>query len=337
MSTESSNTSTPTLSRRELALMEMDNEDFNPFSSPTPNGTAIDQAAGLTTPFNFDNTTQTATGQNFLGPASLGSEEERAIWTASVLTYLAQLQDGLVRTQAAPSNISNELKKDCRSYAFYMINSPALVSYRGNIAENTVKAMRDIGIPGVPREEETAKCVTLQQLISGHLTNDRHNIKAKVLESMKPTSKNKNIAKLCRAIAGKQNLTINVEFYMRIAFVRWAADTMEDSVSEEDWWKEVDKSLVLIRKYKSQIDVLQKLNQIFQKDKNKYGDPANSGLSTTVTMAQQTIVDKWAGQVKPPVSDSPKLHQSIKIKLKHSIEFKEKMKIPMGNPLTCLQ
>jgi hypothetical protein len=40
---------------------------------------------------------------------------------------------------------------------------------------------------------------------------------------------------------------------------------------------------------------------IYKKDVNKYGDPANSGLTHGPIMAHQAIVDKWAGLVKAPV------------------------------------
>jgi hypothetical protein len=49
--------------------------------------------------------------------------------------------------------------------------------------------------------------------------------------------------------------------------------------------------------------IFRQLTHIYNKDKQKYGDPANSGLSTTPVMAHQQIVDKWAGRVKVPVDD----------------------------------
>jgi hypothetical protein len=36
---------------------------------------------------------------------------------------------------------------------------------------------------------------------------------------MKSTSKNRNIAKLCKAITPRQKLTLGLEFYMRITFL----------------------------------------------------------------------------------------------------------------------
>ncbi|THU83873.1 hypothetical protein K435DRAFT_870851 [Dendrothele bispora CBS 962.96] len=316
--------SSSALTQRELDLLEMEQAlDNDPFSG---NGTP---AASSTSQFDFNSFTQTplqrtspveirssqdiANGYKldlglqprycqWLDRFTNGSDEERSIWLASVMTYVAQQQDSLVRTQAAPTNISSELKKDCRSYACYMINSPALVSYRAdNLAENTLKVMREIGITGVPREEETAKCDTLKSIISGHLTNDRHEIKSKVLGSMEPDSKFGNIAKLCKSLFSKQKVTVNLEFYMRVAFLRWAAGTMPKGTSDEDWWKEIDKALMQVRKDKTAPQILQHMNHIYTKDKEKYGDPANSGLTTTAVMAHQIIVDKWAGLVKAPV------------------------------------
>jgi len=94
---------------------------------------------------------------------------------------------------------------------------------------------------------------------------------------------------------------------------------MPEGTAEEDWWKEVDKALMQIRKNKSATQILQcvnptpknlslvlivvirQLNHIYKKDVSKYGDPANSGLTHSPIMAHQAVVDKWAGAVRVPV------------------------------------
>ncbi|KAK7462124.1 hypothetical protein VKT23_007727 [Stygiomarasmius scandens] len=139
---------------------------------------------------------------------------------------------------------------------------------------------------------------------------------------MEPKSSIANIANLSKALVGGHQLAITQELYMRVAFLRLVAMKIMDdpdhdaNYSPEKWWKEVDDWLKDMRAAGSPVIIAQSFLKILEDDIAKYGDPVNSGITTTECTAVQKIVGNWARRVElpqPPMQKGKRVSKRLRV------------------------
>ncbi|KAJ7509363.1 hypothetical protein B0H11DRAFT_2427747 [Mycena galericulata] len=213
------------------------------------------------------------------------SPEERSVL---LLAHVLELLDLARKNEKAELwVITPTLSKKINSYTQAFMYSPTITAYRGlSMAEHLLKAMRDSNLAELPAEEETSHCEMTA-----------------VKESLETDSDTENIAALADKLLRGTKVKATVQFYIRLAFIRFVM-TDYPWLTEETFWLQVDE---LIQKYRKECETEEELdafyNFIYQKDLSDHRDPADTVHKTTEFNASgnswQAYVRKNSANVRP--------------------------------------
>ncbi|KAJ3983802.1 hypothetical protein F5890DRAFT_1462372 [Lentinula detonsa] len=162
----------------------------------------------------------------------------------------------------------------CKDYAAAYIFSPSIASYKGKKGpEDVLDAMRQLSVSNLPPASETGRCDAIMEIIKKAMTDARHNIKEKILLSIKDGSTHRDIAALTRACIGTSKARPTAALFIRIAFLRYSFVQYPTAVTER-FWNKVDETLAKYRlEFKTPVELQAAFVVIFDEDKLTYGEP----------------------------------------------------------------
>ncbi|KAJ6615573.1 hypothetical protein B0H10DRAFT_2255722 [Mycena sp. CBHHK59/15] len=213
-----------------------------------------------------------------------------------LFAHVLELLDIARRSEKAEQwVITAGLLKKINVYTQAFILSPQLSAYRGLcFAEHILKAMREANILDLPPEEETANVDLVLARIRTKATHYRNIVKAAIQTSLEPKSDLENIANLTDKVLHGTSVKATLQFYVRLAFIRWVM-VEYPWLSEETFWLQVDEVIKTNSKKcttKAELDVF--YNLIYQQDIADHDDPANSPHQTAEFNPSATT---WQGIV----------------------------------------
>ncbi|KAJ6570350.1 hypothetical protein B0H10DRAFT_1840288, partial [Mycena sp. CBHHK59/15] len=228
-----------------------------------------------------------------------GSSDERQ---AILFAYILELIDlGRKNDKAEAWTISPGLSVSViiSHLPFFFVFSPTTTAYRGlKSAEHLVKAMRECKVADLPNEEETTQNEIVVVKVRGKMTYHRNVLKTKVCTAMP----NPQYCALANKVLSGTTIKPTVQFYQRLAFLRWCVREYPN-LPEDDYWPKVDEIINTYRTdCQSKIELDSVFNAIYEDDKRKYGDPSETDFTTEDIQADQkwqVTVRKHSENVRP--------------------------------------
>ncbi|KIK02141.1 hypothetical protein K443DRAFT_131972 [Laccaria amethystina LaAM-08-1] len=208
----------------------------------------------------------------------------------------------LANKKADKWSVSDELKESARIYSRVFILLPTTVAYCGNVPKHIMPAMRDLKVDDMPPIKEVARLNLLCKLIDKFLTDCHNAVKEKIKNSLSVDSPTCNIADLTHAVISNTPVQPTLQLYMRMAFLRWCYVQYAHIVPDDGWWLMVDETIENFRtKLKDEYKISQTFNNLYQKDKLEYGNPADSShqvIKPKDIVSWQSTVNMQAAQVQ---------------------------------------
>ncbi|KAJ7302617.1 hypothetical protein DFH08DRAFT_977745 [Mycena albidolilacea] len=238
------------------------------------------------------------------------ADERQALVYAGVLQMLDLAKKNDKDTVwTIPPDLHRRIVGYVRAFVF----SPTTVCYRGiNVGEHILKAMRECNVKNLPEEDDIIAVGLVLALIRSKGTHYRNTFKTKVKASMARNSSMRNIATLSHKLLKDTGVKPTVQFYQRVAFIRWCLSNYPN-LSEEDFWpKGVDNSIATFRhQHKTQEELDACFNTIYEDDKVEYGKPEDTDLTTvdfSTTPDWQVTLGERTKNIQPqPVSKKRKI------------------------------
>ncbi|KAJ6567791.1 hypothetical protein B0H10DRAFT_1928643 [Mycena sp. CBHHK59/15] len=227
-----------------------------------------------------------------------GSSDERQ---AILFAYILELIDlGRKNDKAEAWTISPGLSQKINMYVQAFVFSPTTTAYWGlKSVEHLVKAMRECKVADLPNEEETTQNEIVVVKVRGKMTYHRN---VQVKNSTEKNSETRNIAALANKVLSGTTIKPTVQFYQRLAFLRWCVREYPN-LPEDDYWPKVDEIINTYRTdCQSKIELDLVFNAIYEDDKRKYGDPSETDFTTEDIQADpkwQVTVCKHSENVRP--------------------------------------
>ncbi|KAJ7787256.1 hypothetical protein B0H14DRAFT_2399750, partial [Mycena olivaceomarginata] len=164
-------------------------------------------------------------------------------------------------------------------------------------------ALREINVQDLPTEDETTQCELVVSKIREKGTHYRNILKTAVKMALDPNHETANVAVLSNKLLSGTKIKATLQFYMRLAFIRFVMCSYE-WLTEETFWLKVDLAIEENSRdcaTKDELDAF--YNMIYQDDIAIYGDPANTSYQTVEfnpsRASAQSIVRKHSKLVKP--------------------------------------
>ncbi|KAK7012708.1 hypothetical protein R3P38DRAFT_2549979 [Favolaschia claudopus] len=170
-----------------------------------------------------------------------------------------------------------------------------LTAYRGlGASAHVMNAMRESNVPELPSEDQTVECEEVLSKISSKATQFRNVFKTNITCSLVSGSELRNIAALTNKILSGTSIKATLEFYVRVAFLRWVMKAYPGL--EDGFWLQVD---ICIHSNSKRCDSQKELdsfyNAIYQDDIKEYGDPAATSFKT---VDLNTANSSWQAAVR---------------------------------------
>ncbi|KAJ7616791.1 hypothetical protein DFH06DRAFT_1012734 [Mycena polygramma] len=232
------------------------------------------------------------------------SAEERGV---ILFAHVLELLDIAKKNEKAELwTISSDLSQKINSYTQAFVYSPELVAYRGlNIAGHVLNAMRESSVKNLPPDEETAQCEMVLSKSRDKGTQFRNILKTAIIASTAPGSETANVAALANKLLQHSKIKPTLQFYVRLAFIRWVMRSYP-WVSEELFWMMVDQCIEKNSRKcttKEELDAYVLYNLVYQGDIELYGDPATTPHQTVEfnpsISSWQAVVRKHSKLVRP--------------------------------------
>ncbi|KAF8179171.1 hypothetical protein BJ912DRAFT_646907 [Pholiota molesta] len=285
-------------------------EDENGARQPVPPSPATGSSTPNTGLSHFGNlfkrTTQLSPGAEAQLDRFCNTEnaEER---DALQYVLLLEIRD-LFKQTHRPGNwtLSDELKKTIGSYVKAFLLSPNITAYRGNCAEQILKAMEDLNVADLPPEKGVLQVNEVLSSISNQLTSFRAVIKQKIQASLgAPNDKaapTRNVADLTHALIAHTAVPPTLQLWMRVAFLRHCLVTCPTA----DYWMAVDETLARARaRSADSIELSNAFGRVYAEDVRQYGDPATTRHASVPLESRPgwlRTIDGHAMEVKAPAS-----------------------------------
>ncbi|KAJ3934104.1 MAG: hypothetical protein NXY57DRAFT_1037119 [Lentinula lateritia] len=240
--------------------------------------------------------------------------EERMLFQTAVLLDIRWDQKKVATSNG--ESISPNLKATARHYSIAILLSPHISSYAGkSFPDVVVRCMRSAGVEGIPSDHQVTKLKALKTAIGEYATQDRFNLKNKVLNSLSEGSPHENIILLAHAVIGAHGFQITVDFLGRLAVLRWAVQEYKDQ-STRNFWTLLDAAIDTWRGdggYKAwgnSVAMWETVKYMYDEDVAAHGNPADTEIAITdirnISNVQKTI-DDWAQKIVPlPSNDQNK-------------------------------
>ncbi|KAJ7044425.1 hypothetical protein C8F04DRAFT_1174855 [Mycena alexandri] len=142
-----------------------------------------------------------------------------------------------------------------------------------------------------------------EHVVSTKATHYRNILKAQVKTLLEPKSDPKNIANLADKLLHGTSMKHTLQFYLRLAFIRWVV-VQYPWLTEETFWIQVDQAIKKKSqecKTKEELDKL--YNFIYEQDIRAHGDPATTEHQVTEFNAAMPSwyvpVRTQAGKIQP--------------------------------------
>ncbi|KAJ6550742.1 hypothetical protein B0H10DRAFT_2242564 [Mycena sp. CBHHK59/15] len=225
---------------------------------------------------------------NFSETTSTRSPDERQ---ALLFAHVLQLLESSKKNEKAELwTISPDLSKKISNYVQAFVFSPTTTSYRGlNIGEHIMKAMRECNVKSLPDEDDITAVDLVLTKIREKGTNYRNVYKTKVKESMGDKSEMRNVAILAHKLLKNSKIKPTLQFYQRLALIRWCIKNYP-GIDDEEFWPKVDETIAKFRKQcETQLELDQCFNAIYEDDIKEYGDPAK----TEYTTSDDSSIPSW--------------------------------------------
>ncbi|KAJ7827163.1 hypothetical protein B0H14DRAFT_3467278 [Mycena olivaceomarginata] len=170
--------------------------------------------------------------------------------------------------------ITPELSKKIAGHMQVFTYSPDLTAYRGLAVASHVMDL--------PTEDETTQCELVVSKIREKGTHYRNILKTAVKTALDPNHETANVAVLANKLLSGTKIKATLQFYMRLAFIRFVMRSYE-WLTEETFWLKVDLAIEENSRdcaTKDELDAF--YNMIYQDDIAIYGDPANTSTPKLV-------------------------------------------------------
>ncbi|KAJ7227802.1 hypothetical protein C8J57DRAFT_1252331 [Mycena rebaudengoi] len=226
------------------------------------------------------------------------ADERQAVLFMHVLQVLDLVKKN---EKVSEWKVSKELGKKIGSYAQAFVLSPSTTSYRGVFyAEHILKAMREIGVAGIPSDAEVEARDIVLTAIRNKSISHRNVLKTKLKASTDKKSDMRNIAVLASKVAAGSKIQLTVQLYQRLAFLRFCL-TSYPGLSDDDFWPKVDEVIDDYRRNRAnKTELDQVFNEIYETDKTTYGDPADTEIRTVDSQdGINMTISKHAGNIEP--------------------------------------
>nr|GAT42564.1 predicted protein [Mycena chlorophos] len=241
--------------------------------------------------------------------------QARSIGEQNVLIYGKMLQINTNQKRALKADayaIPSTFKPTMKAYSFAYLFGTRSAVFKGEHqapAKCVMAAMRlnSANAPSLPRSDDITGGKVLLAELSSEVTHARNSIKDKAKASMQPGSKMRNIGALAHAILnGVADVPITLMVYMKLAFIRFCLSTFQ-GVSDSDFWWRLHEFRVAAANANhggvlNNVDLIHVLSNVYNDDRNTYGDPAESGYQA-VEIAKlsvwHTTLAQQAATVKP--------------------------------------
>ncbi|PBK59653.1 hypothetical protein ARMSODRAFT_1027203 [Armillaria solidipes] len=225
---------------------------------------------------------------------SASPEERQLLLMATTLQNRDLLQS--IQNTGSSWELSSSLKTDIWQYAKAFLLSSAAVCYVGDSAYHVMLALRQMKARGLPAEDDITANTALLSRICYCLTTKRSHFKDLIKLSVSNSEYGlaiRNIACLAKKMIGQQNTIPQTrQLYMRLSVARCVYDASVDSLDK--FWSTVDNTFHEMRKDGEELFIFQ-MNDIYEMDQEKYGDPAQSGIKT-VELAT-TNLPSWVRRI----------------------------------------
>ncbi|KAF7362701.1 hypothetical protein MVEN_00619400 [Mycena venus] len=171
-----------------------------------------------------------------------------------------------------------------------------LTAYRGlNLDGHVMNSMRDSSVKDLPPDEETAQCEDVLSKVRNKATQFRNILKTAITVALDRTHETANVAALANKLLQGTKIKATLQFYIRLAFIRFVMRSYP-WLTEETFWLKVDLCLEAnSKKCTSKAELDQLYNAIYQQDVQMYGDPADTPYKTVEFNATRTT---WQATVR---------------------------------------
>ncbi|SJL06048.1 uncharacterized protein ARMOST_09384 [Armillaria ostoyae] len=230
------------------------------------------------------------------------SEEHQLLLMAVAL----QNRDLLIKLQDNGSTweISKKLLKSVWQYTKAFLLSSVSVCYVGDSAQHVMVALREMKVKDLPPEDDIAANSILQSKVSYCLTTKRAHFKEQIRISIQDNEAGKairNIAHLTKKVIGKSDyIPQTQQLYMRLSVARYVYAS-SPKARGDNYWDDVDQMLHGMQEHGDDLFVFC-LNDIYEKDKQKYGDPVKTGIkSVEINVAKLAPWVRKVNELAPKV------------------------------------